>query len=67
MFVRFFHGRYYSHLVKRMDYVVEQGARMDIRNDATIIMYIGTQCHTLHLIILSSYVKISNNIDWVEE
>ena len=50
-----------------MNYVVEQGARVDIRNEATIIMYIGTQCHTLHLIVLSCYFKISKNIHWVEE
>ena len=67
MFVRFFHGRYNSHVIKRRNYVVEPGARVDIRNDGTIIMYIGMQCHTLHLIVLSSYVKISKNIDWVEE
>ena len=59
--------RFNSHVIKRVNYVVEQGARVDIRNDATIIMYVGTQCHALHLIVLSSYLKISINMDWVEE
>ena len=59
--------RFNSHVIKRVNYVVEQGARVDIRNDATIIMYLGTQCHALHLIVLSSYFKISKNIHWVEE
>ena len=37
-----------SDVIKRVNYVVEQGARVDVRNDVTIIMYIGTQFHTLH-------------------
>ena len=61
------HGRFNRHVIKRVNYVVDQGAKVDVTNDATIIMYIGTLCHTLHLIVLSSYVKISNNVDWVEE
>jgi len=37
-------GRFNSHVIKRVNYVVEQGARVDVSNDATtIIMYIGTQ------------------------
>ena len=63
----FLHGRFNSHVIKHVNYVVEQGARVDVRNDASIIMYLGTQCHTLHLIALSSYFKISNNIDRVKE
>ena len=50
-------GRFNSHVIKRVNYV-QQGERVDVRNDATIIMYIGTQCHTLHLISLSSYFKM---------
>ena len=30
-----------SDVIKRVNYVVEEGARVDIRNDATIIMYIA--------------------------
>ena len=56
-----------SNVIKRVNYVVEQGARMDVRNDVTIIMYIGTQFHTLHLIALSSYFKVSNNVNWIME
>ena len=47
-----------SYVIKRVNYVVEQGARVDVTNDATIIMYLGTQCHTLHLIALSFYLKL---------
>ena len=60
----FLHGGFNSYVIKRVNYVVEQGARVDVRNDATIIMYNGTQCHTLQLITLSFYFKISNNVDW---
>ena len=63
----FLQGRFDSDVIKRVNYVVEQGARVDFRNDATIIMYIGTQFHTLHLIAQSSYFKISNNVDWIVE
>ena len=61
--VKFLLGCFDSHVIKRASYVVEQGARVDVRNDAAIIMYISTQCHTLHLIALSCYSKISNNVD----
>ena len=59
-------GRFNSHVIKRVNYI-QQGERVDVRNDATIIMYIGTQCHTLHLISLSSYFKTSNNVDRIME
>ena len=59
--------RFNSHVTKRVNYFVEQGARVDVRNDATIIIYNGAQCHTLHLIALSSYFKISNNVDRIVE
>ena len=38
----FLHGRFNGDVIKRVNYVVEQGARVDVRNDVTIIMYIGT-------------------------
>ena len=60
-------GRFSSHVIKRMNYAVEQGARVDVGNDATIIMYNGTQRHTLYLIALSSYFIISNNVDSIME
>ena len=39
-----------SNVIKRVNYVVEQGLRVEVRNEVTIIMYIGTQFHTLPLI-----------------
>ena len=50
-------GHFNCHVITRVNYAVEQGARVDDRNDATIIMYIGTQCHTLHLLNLSPILK----------
>ena len=63
----FLQGRINGDVIKCVNYVLEQGARVDVRNDATIIVYIDTQCHTLHLITLSSYFKISSNLDWIME
>ena len=67
LYIMFLLGVFNSHVIRRVNYVVEQGARVDVRNDVTIIMYIGTQCHTLHLISFSSYFKVSNNVDWIVE
>ena len=67
MFLLVLQDLFNSHVIKRVNYAVEQGAKVDVRNDATIIMYIGTHSHTLHLIVLSCYFKISNNVDWVVE
>ena len=63
-FCWFLHGRFDSDVIKRVNYVVEQGARVDVRN-VTIIMYNGTQFHPLHLIALSFYFKVSNNANWI--
>ena len=63
----FLQSRFNSLVVKRVNSLVEQGARVDVRNDAIIIMYDGTECYTLHLISLSSYFKISNNVHWMME
>ena len=31
-------GRFNSDVIKRVNYIVEQGARVDVRNDVTIIL-----------------------------
>ena len=59
--------RFDSQVIKRVNYVVGQGTRLIFGNEATIIMYFGTQCHTLHLIAFSCYFKILNNVDRIME
>ena len=53
-------GSFDSHVIKRVNYVVE-GGRVHLRNNVTIVMYNDT-C-TLHLIVLSSYFKIPSKVD----
>ena len=44
----FLHGRFDNHVIKRVNYVVEQGERVDVRNDVTIIMYRGWPRESCH-------------------
>ena len=56
----FLQGCFNSHVIKRVTLSCRTRCKSGCQENVTIIMYMGTQCRTQHLIALSSYFKVSN-------